>query len=60
MGVCCTASQLMDEEIERCQSVDALIEVMNKKKEEIAQKKNELKKNIENDEYIGKISVRVK
>lgn len=60
MGVCCTASQLMDEEIERCQSVDALSEVMNKKKEEIAQERNELKENIENDEYIGKISVRVK
>ena len=60
MGVCCTASQLMDEEIERCKSVDALIEVMNRKKEEIAQERNELKENIENDEYIGKISVRVK
>ena len=32
----------------------------NKKKEEIAQERNELKENIENDEYIGKISVRVK
>ena len=60
MGVCCTASQLMDEEIERCQSVDALIEVMKKKKEEIAQERNERKENIEDDDYIGKISVRVK
>ena len=56
MGVCCTA-QMMDEKIERCQSVKELIEVMKEKKEEIANEKSELKENIENDDYIGKINV---
>ena len=56
MGVCCNA-QMMDEKIERCQSVKELIEVMKEKKEEIANEKSELKENIENDEYIGKINV---
>lgn len=56
MGVCCNA-QMMDEKIERCQSVKELIEVMKEKKEEIANEKSELKENIENDDYIGKINV---
>ena len=56
MGVCCTP-QMMDENIERCQSVKELIEVMKEKKEEISNERSELKENIENDDYIGKINV---
>lgn len=57
MGVCCVAPIAMDENIEKCQSINELINVMSMKKEDLPIEQKELKENIDNDDYIRKINV---